>query len=189
MEDRQIVALYWSRSEQAVTETAGKYENYCYAIAFHILRNAEDAEECVSDTWFQAWSSIPPHHPDSLKGFLGKITRDKAIDKWRRQNAGKRGGGVVALALEELGDCIPSESTTEQQAEARELGRLIDQFLRTLPERERRLFIRRYWYLDSIAELCRRFGFGQSQAKVMLLRTRKKLKKFLRERGALDEKG
>lgn len=187
MEDGQIVALYWSRSQQAVAETAEKYGSYCRSIALQILGNAEDAEESVSDVYLEAWNSIPPHRPDNLRGFLGKITRRRAIDKWRRQRAEKRGGGRVALALEELEECIPTAGSPEETLEARELGRLLDEFLRKLPDPERRLFICRYWYLDSISQLARRFGFSQSRVKSMLLRTRKKLLKFLREEGAFDE--
>lgn len=186
MEDREIIDLYWQRAQEAVTETERKYGAYLRTIAFHILRSREDAEESLNDTYYDAWNSMPPLRPVNLQGFLGQITRRRSIDRWRRDRTKKRGGDVMTLALEELEGCIPGGGSPEERLQDRELGRCIDQFLRMLPVRERQVFIRRYWYMDSIQELCRSFGLGQSQTKSMLLRTRRRLRDYLEERGALD---
>ncbi|XBX10749.1 sigma factor (plasmid) [Enterocloster clostridioformis] len=122
MEDDSIVNLYWTRSENAISETSKKYGNYCYSIAYNILGNAEDADESVNDTYLDAWNNIPPHHPSILSTFLGKITRRISIDKWRSRNAKKRGGGEIVLVLDELSDCIPSNQNVEHEVEAAELA-------------------------------------------------------------------
>lgn len=185
MEDARIVDLYWARSETAINETSAKYGKYCYAIAQNILANAEDADESVNDTYLAAWNSIPPHRPSVLSSFLGKITRRISIDKWRVRSAEKRGGGEIVLALDELSDCVPSNTNVEQTVEAEELGKAIDRFVMALPIMERRVFICRYWYLDSIASICHQFGFSQNKVKVMLHRIRKDLRNFLEKEGAL----
>ena len=179
MEDARIVELYWARSERAIDETSAKYGKYCYAIAHNILANAEDADESVNDTYLAAWNSIPPHRPAILSTFLGKIARRISIDKWRARSAEKRGGGELALALDELSECVPSDTNVEQIVEAEELGKAIDRFVMALPIMERRVFICRYWYLDPVASICHQFGFSQSKVKVMLHRTRKSLRSYL----------
>ena len=179
MEDARIVELYWARSERAIDETSAKYGKYCYAIAYNILANAEDADESVNDTYLAAWNSIPPHRPAILSTFLGKIARRISIDKWRARSAEKRGGGELALALDELSECVPSDTNVEQIVEAEELGKAIDRFVMALPIMERRVFICRYWYLDPVASICQQFGFSQSKVKVMLHRTRKSLRSYL----------
>ena len=179
MEDARIVELYWARSERAIDETSAKYGKYCYAIAHNILANAEDADESVNDTYLAAWNSIPPHRPAILSTFLGKIARRISIDKWRARSAEKRGGGELALALDELSECVPSDTNVEQIVEAEELGKAIDRFVMALPIMERRVFICRYWYLDPVASICQQFGFSQSKVKVMLHRTRKSLRSYL----------
>lgn len=183
MEDARIVDLYWARSETAIDETSAKYGKYCYAIAHNILANAEDADESVNDTYLAAWNSIPPQRPSVLSSFLGKITRRISIDKWRTRNAEKRGGGEIILALDELSDCVPSSRNVEQEVEAALLGKLIDNFVMSLPITERRVFICRYWYLDPIASICQQFGFSQSKVKVMLHRTRNSLRYYLEKEG------
>ena len=179
MEDARIVELYWARSERAIDETSAKYGKYCYAISHNILANAEDADESVNDTYLAAWNSIPPHRPAILSTFLGKIARRISIDKWRARSAEKRGGGELALALDELSECVPSDTNVEQIVEAEELGKAIDRFVMALPIMERRVFICRYWYLDPVASICQQFGFSQSKVKVMLHRTRKSLRSYL----------
>ncbi|MBR0281436.1 MAG: sigma-70 family RNA polymerase sigma factor [Oscillibacter sp.] len=186
MEDKEIVSLYWKRDERAVSETSEKYGAYCYAIAYNILSSPEDAEESVNDTWVGAWESMPPHKPDALSAFLGKITRRISLKRWRNRNAAKRGGGVVELALEELKESIPAGQAVEDALAERELPRLIDAFLDVLPDVEQRVFVRRYWYLDSIADIAKRFGFTQSKIKSMLHRTRRKLRDYLRKEGAYE---
>lgn len=183
MEDARIVDLYWARSETAIDETSAKYGKYCYAIAYNILANAEDADESVNDTYLAAWNSMPPQRPSVLSSFLGKITRRISIDKWRAHNAEKRGSGELILALDELYDCVASGRSVEQTVETAQLGKAIDRFVMALPLMERRVFICRYWYLDSIASICQQFGFSQSKVKVMLHRTRKHLRVYLERQG------
>ena len=182
MDDRSIVALFWDRSETAIAETDKKYGPYCYSIAHNILTNREDAQECVSDTWLAAWKAMPPKKPAILSTFLGKITRRLSIDRWRTRTAYKRGGGELPLALEELGECADTE-TPEATVQRRELALRFNQFLSTLPETERSVFLCRYWYLDSIGQIAEVFGFSQSKVTSMLHRTRKKLKDVLEKEG------
>lgn len=183
MEDRQIVELYLQRDEKAIEETAKKYGNYCFSIAHNILYNREDAEEAVSDSYLGLWASIPPHKPVELSTFLGKITRRTALKRWQKNNAGKRGGSEVALALDELSDCISSPGNMDEQLESKELGKLLNNFLKTLSQTERRVFLCRYWYLDPIADIAARFEFSASKVKSMLSRTRKKLHTYLKKEG------
>lgn len=183
MEDSQIVALYFQRSEQAIEETANKYGKYCFSIAHNILGNREDAEEAVSDTYLGAWATIPPHKPVVLSTFLGKIARRTAIKRWQHSRTQKRGGGELALALEELSEFLSDGSTPEAAIENAELTQLLNEFLRKLPKTERTVFVCRYWYLDPVAEIAKRFGFSQSKVKSMLSRTRKKLSTTLQREG------
>ena len=175
MEDKNIVELYWKRDEQAIEETKTKYGKYCQKVAYNILQNNEDAEECVNDTYLGAWNSMPPHKPDMLSTFLAKITRNLSLKKWRNYTADKRGGGETALTLDELQECVPSVSSVDEEIQLKALSEIIDRFLRGISENERRVFICRYWYMDSIADICRQFGYGESKVKMMLLRTRQKL--------------
>lgn len=183
MEDSQIVALYFQRSEQAIDETARKYGSYCYQIAYNILQNREDAEEAVSDTYLGAWATIPPHKPMMLSTFLGKIARRTAIKRYRKDRAQKRGGGEVALALDELSEFLSDGQSPESAMENAELTKLLNEFLRALPKEERSVFLCRYWYFDSIEAIAGRFGFSQSKVKSMLARTRKKLYTMLQREG------
>lgn len=186
MEDSGILELYFLRNEQALRETSKKYGAYCSAIAYGILQNREDTEETVNDTWLSAWNAIPPKRPGCLQGFLGRITRNASIDRWRRRTAEKRGGEMV-LALEELGECIPSGDNVEQQVEAAELGRMLEAFLKTLPVERRRMFLLRYWYLMPIREIASRLGWTEGRVKTALHRVRRQLLVYLQERGMLDE--
>lgn len=183
MEDARIVDLYWARSENAIAETSAKYGNYCYAIAFNVLANHEDAAESVNDTYLNAWNSMPTHRPAILSAFLGKITRRVCIDGWRGRTAEKRGGGEMALVLDELSDCVPSNQDVEQEVETSELAKVVEDFVMSLPPADRRVFICRYWYLDPISAISRQFGFSESKVKMMLHRTRKRLMKHLVQRG------
>lgn len=183
MEDSRIVALYWSRDEHAIVETKIKYGRYCYAIAYNILSNHEEAEESENDTYLEAWNSMPPHRPDFLSAFLAKITRRISLDRFRRNTAVKRGSGQIMLSLDELCVCIPDHRKVEDYLQAAALSKHIDTFLRTLPQEERNIFLCRYWYLDSIAQIARRFVCTQSRVKTMLYRTRQKLRKYLEEEG------
>lgn len=175
MEDSQIVDLFWQRDERAISEIGQKYGRYCHAIANNILHNRQDAEEVVNDTYIGAWNAMPPHRPVILSTFLGKITRRLSLKKWRARTAEKRRGDELAVALDELEACIPSAQSMDQTLEERELTQIINAFLDTLPTDARRVFLRRYWYFDSISEISFRFGFGSSKVKMMLKRTREKL--------------
>lgn len=183
MDDKGIVKLYFDRSERAIAETSKKYGQYCFSIAYNILSNREDAEESVNDTYLDAWKSIPPHRPNSLALFLGKITRRISIDLYRRKNAQKRGGGELALVLDELYQCIPDETDVEKEYEKHQLAQVINEFVKFLPKTEQKVFICRYWYMDSIQSISRRFGYSESKVKSMLFRTREKLKETLRKEG------
>ena len=183
MEDSKIIDLFWMRSELAITETASKYGKYCYAIAYNILSNPEDTEETVNDTYIGAWNSMPPHRPSILRTFLGKITRRISLKKYRDKNRDKRGGGEVALALDELDECIPSVTTVEDEVFALELSKSLNRFIAGLPDTERRVFLCRYWYLDSIDTISQEFNFSTSKVKSMLYRTRGKLLRHLSQEG------
>ena len=183
MEDQRIVDLYWQRDESAIAETAAKYGTYLHSISYHILLNDQDAEECVNDTYNDAWQSMPPHRPSVLSTFLGKITRRISIDLWRKHSAQKRGGGVIALALEELGQCVSGAGNAETEVEQLELQRKLNAFLAALPRVDRQVFICRYWYLDPISDIAERFACSESKIKSMLYRTRKKLRVMLEKEG------
>lgn len=183
MEDNGIIELYFSRSEQAIAETDRKYGGFCYSIAYNILFNREDSEESVSDTYLSAWNAIPPTRPGILSSFLGKITRNLSLDKWRRRTASKRGGGEVPLALEELEQCVSDGETPERAYERKELEVSINRFLDLLPPTERNVFLCRYWYLDSIGEIAETFGFTMAKVNSMLRRTREKLRRQLEKEG------
>ena len=183
MNDSQIVALFFDRDQQAIEETAAKYGNYCYSIAHNILQTKEDAEEAVSDTYLALWATIPPHKPMVLRTFLGKIARRTALKKWEKNRTQKRGGGEVALALEELSEYLSDGQTPETAIETAELTQIFNAFLRQLPKEERQVFVCRYWYLDPIADIANRFGYTQSKVKSMLARTRMKLRSTLSKEG------
>ena len=185
MEDSAIIDLYWAREERALSETDTKYGGYCRSIAPNILKNREDSEECVSDTWLHAWNAMPPQRPSILSSFLGRITRNLSFDRCRRQNAEKRGGGTLPLALDELSECVAAPGRVEQALEARELAEAIDRFLRTLPERECSIFLRRYWYVDSVQDIAARYALRENTAKSILFRTREKLRRYLAGEGII----
>ena len=187
MDDQSIVDLYWQRDEQAIAETEKKYGAYCQTIARNLLGNGEDAKETVNDTYLGAWNSMPTNRPSVLSSYLGKITRRLAITRLNARTADKRGGGTAPLALEELTECIPAKGSVELQVEQAVLTASIDRFIMSLPLTERRVFLCRYWYLDSVLEISREFGFSQSKVKSMLHRTRKKLKRHLEQEGLYDE--
>ena len=183
MEDEKIVALYWERNEQAVTETKAKYGKYLYTIAYNVLSCPEDAEECENDTYLAAWNGMPPHRPGFLSAFLGKITRNLSLKKHRSKTAQKRGGGEADLSLEELAGCIPQQQDFDARLEAEELAKTLSAFLRTLKEMERAVFICRYWYCESIGQIAKEFAITESKTKMMLLRTRQKLQAHLEKEG------
>ena len=185
MDDELIVQLYWDRSENAISETARKYGAYCNSIAYGILQSKEDAEESVNDTYMDAWNSMPPHRPSILSTFLGKITRRISIDRWRTLNRIKRGGGEITLALEELEQFIAGGQSPQREIEKRELAEAINRFLDLPPAEQRRVFLARYWYMDSIQQIADHFRFSQSMVMSMLCRTRNKLRRQLEKEGYL----
>jgi RNA polymerase sigma-70 factor (ECF subfamily) len=148
----------------------------------NILQNTQDTEECVNDTYLRAWNSIPPERPKTLAAYLGRITRNVALDRFKARKTAKR-GGEIALLLDELEGCIPSASNVESEVDASILEKTIDRFLSALDKTDRVYFVRRYWYNDSIAEISRRFNAGQSKVKTNLFRTRNKLKQYLQKEG------
>ncbi len=183
MEDAKIVDLFWARDQEAISQTANKYEKYCTAIARNILGNAEDAKECVNDTYLQAWNSMPDGRPAVLSTFLGKITRNLAFNRYKHNHAGKRGGSEIPLILDELSECISGTKTVEEELEYRELVQAIDAFLNTLSSKKRSIFVCRYWYSDSIAKIARQQGMKETAVSMTLNRLRIKLKVYLEERG------
>lgn len=183
MEDIQIIDLFWQRSEQAISETETKYGAYCYQIAHNILNSHEDATECVNDTYLAAWNTIPPQRPGKLSAWLGKITRYISLDRWKMYNRTKRGGGEMVLCLEELADCVSGQESTESAVLRKELVGALNRFLLTLPETERKVFLSRYWYAESIEKIGDRFGYTSSKTASMLFRTRKKLNRYLEQEG------
>ncbi|WP_426351028.1 RNA polymerase sigma factor [Alloiococcus sp. CFN-8] len=185
MEDKQIVDLYWARSESAISETADKYGRYCYYIAFNILYNDEDSKECVNDTYMKAWGAMPTHRPNKLSTFIGKITRNLSLHKYEKYTAEKRGAGQVPLALDELKECVPSWDRVEQAVDDMVLIEIFNSFLGDLSIETRKIFMRRYWYLSSIKEIAADFKVSESKVKMSLLRTRKKLKQILEKEGVV----
>ena len=183
MEDGKILALYFDRDERALEETEKKYGGYCYTVANGILQCPQDAEETVSDTWLQAWNSIPPQRPHFLRLFLGKITRNLAFTRWRGRNAAKRGGGELTLVLDELADCVPGREAVDDGLNARELAKTIRAFLDTVPEREQDIFLRRYFYAEDTASIAARYGMKNANVLRILSRVRQKLKDYLTKEG------
>ena len=183
MEDQQIIKLYFDRNEQALAETDRKYGGYCYSLAHAILKNREDAEETVNDTWLRTWNAIPPQIPKVLRLFLAKITRNLAFNTYKAQNAQKRGGGEMVLVLEELDGCIPAPGSVVEDLEAKELGRIIQAFLETQPRRERGIFVSRYFFVEETEVIAQRYGITPGNARQILNRTRIKLKEHLTKEG------
>lgn len=183
MEDNDIIQMYWDRNEQAINETSNKYGHYCKAISKNILNNEEDAEECVNETYLNAWNAIPPHRPQQLSTFLGKITRNLSFNRYRRSHAEKRGSGEMTLVLDELTDCISGINCVEQTIDRQELIKAINSFVRSLAPQKRNIFVRRYWYAEPISDIAKDYGMLQGTVSKNLERTRKQLKAYLTERG------
>ena len=180
MEDKRIIELYWQRSEEAISQTTSKYGAYCRSIAWNILCNQEDTEECVNDTWLRTWDTIPPQRPRGLQTFLGKITRNLSLDRWRRNHAQKRDSGVF-LALEELEECVPGcDGNMSEDIAIRDA---LNGFLGSLKPEHRKIFLRRYWYLSPVKEIAEDYCIGESKVKMILLRTREKLRVHLETEG------
>ena len=183
MDDCQIIELYWARDERAIAETNRQYGGYCFGIANQILQDEVDAEECVNDTWLNTWDSIPPNRPTRFRLFLGKITRNLSINRYKEKHREKRGGGETALILEEIEGVLADTRDVESEIERGEFVGLLNRFLKSLPVREREIFVRRYFWAESTAEIARRYGVKESNVLVILSRTRSKLRKVLEKEG------
>ena len=182
MEDHAILALYFARDERALDETAKKYGAGCYAVSYQILRSHQDAEECVSDTYIRAWNAIPPKKPTFLGAYLMKIVRNLSLSAYQAARAKKRGGGQVEALSRELADCVTGNP--ERYVEAAELSRLLDRFLRGLSPKERCIFLRRYWFEDSIREISERCNLSEGAVRLRLMRLRRRLRDWLKSQEA-----
>lgn len=181
MEDAEILTLYWQRSEDAIKETDAVYGRKLHSLADRIVRSFEDAQECVSDTYMAAWNTIPPRRPDYFFAYLAKICRNCAFGILERKNAAKRSADVVTLTRE-LELCIP-DPAQERRLEGEEIGRMLNRFLGSISQESRMIFLRRYWYADSIQEIADRYGISQSKVKTRLHRTRNQLHAYLEKEG------
>lgn len=182
MDDSQIIGLYFERNEQAIEETSVKYDKYLHRVAYNILYNTEDSDECVNDTYLKAWNSIPPARPAVLKLFLAKITRNIALDKKDYNNAQKRGGGEYFTPIDEIEETLGGESLSDIIDEIT-LKDIINDFLEGLPKETRIIFVKRYWLMDPISKIAHDMNCGESKIKMSLSRTREKLRKRLEKEG------
>ena len=183
MEDSDIIELYWQRDQQAIGETAGKYGSFLWGISWNILRSHGDAEECVNDTYLRTWNAIPPTRPTAFRAWLGRITRNLSLDRWKQSRAKCRGGDDMEILLGELDICVPERRGMEAALEDQEIAALISTFLRKLPKESRIMFLRRYWYGDSLADIAKRLGCGEGKVKSSLFRTRNALRAYLEQEG------
>ena len=184
MEDSAIVELYWQRDQAAIAASSDKYGGLCFRLSSNILASPEDAEECVNDTWHQAWNTMPPQRPGSLRAYLARIVRNLSIDLWRARRSQKRGEGMDLL-LTELEDCVPSPHSTEAAFDARETAAAIDRWLRTLRREDRVAFVRRYWYGERVDALAGLLGCTPGQMAGRLFRLRRKLRLALEQEGVI----
>lgn len=182
MTDEEIVRLYFARDEAAIRESQRSYDCYLRALAARILGNSQDVEEVVSDTWLRAWQSIPPNNPRSLKLYLAKISRNLCCNRMRDVSAARRDTGPTAL-LEELGECLPGGTSAEEVFAAKELQAAVNAFLKQLPRRDCDLFLRRYFFADSMDDIAKRYGLRKNTVSVSLHRTRTKLREYLIKEG------
>ena len=183
MEDFEIVELYWDRDENAITQSDLKYGRYCKSIAYNILFSHEDSEECVNDTWVRAWESMPPNRPERLGAYLGKITRNLALNMYDKMKALKRGNNQTDVCLDELSEVLGHASDVQQHLDVTTLTESINRFLRTLDSETRKIFVRRYWYMSSVNEIAWQYKITPSKVKMSLLRTRDKLRTYLIKEG------
>ena len=186
MSDTATVKKFFDRDESAIADAKRDYESYCKSIANNILNDPRDGEECVNDAFYAAWMSIPPNKPENLKAYLGKLTRDKALDILRKNNAQKRGAAAL-VPFDELEEAI-GDNVVEDAVTQSELSRIISDFLKSQKEAERKVFVRRYWYCDSVSDICERYGYGKSKVLMTLKRTRDRLAEHLKKEGYLYEK-
>ncbi len=183
MTDEKIIELFFERNENVISICESTYGSYAYKIAFGILGNKDDCDECVNDTWMRLWNSIPPARPDRLKLFIAKIIRNLAFDRHKSNSAQKRGGGEFTVLLGELDECIPAEFNLENEINLIELTNLLNKFLKDSPKKQRVIFVSRYWYGLSVAQIAEKYSVSESLVKSSLFRSREKLKKFLENEG------
>lgn len=180
MKDKAIIDLYWSRDEAAIRESEISYGAYCSKVADNILHSARDSEECVNDTWLRAWNALPPERPNRLGLFFARITRNLALDRLRRKQSLKAGGGQVAVCLDELSEIIGEEAAFPERLALKEL---IETFLADLPAKQREMFMLRYWYIQPVAEIAERYQVSEGAVKMTLQRVREKMRAYLTEEG------
>lgn len=183
MDDKKIIKLYFERSQKAIAETARKYGRYCHYIAFNIVGNDSDAEECVNDTYLRVWNAVPPTRPDNLQTFIGRIVRNLALNRYEKMSAQKRGAGQIPLILDELYECIPDKNSDKRIDDDIIIKRTIESFLSDLQADSRKIFIRRYWYMCSVKEIAEEYSISESKVCVSLYRARESLRKKLEEEG------
>jgi len=184
VEDEKIIELFFARSEEAISQTKAKYGRLIRSVSYGILKSHEDSEECEQDTYLKAWNKIPPTKPSVLSAFLSRIARNLSLDMYDRMHADKRGGSEVPVLLDELSECIPSADTDAGRlADENDLKRILDSFLSTLKPDSRKIFMRRYFYADSVEDIADNFGFGVSKVKMSLSRSRKALADRLTKEG------
>lgn len=183
MEDSQIVDLYWERNESALTKTAEKYGKICFSVAYNILNNHEDSEECVNDTYLEAWEAMPPQRPNLLSAFLAKITRNNAINRVRFLNCKKRRSNQTDILLSELEDCLPSNKSAEDKFDEAYVADIISKYLCSISKNKATIFVFRYFFCYSIEELSTKTGYSQNKITSMLFRMRGELKILLEKGG------
>ncbi len=183
LSDSEIVSLFFERDEKALSAVSRKYGSYCGAIVQNILKNHQDTEECLNDTWFKAWDSIPPAKPRNLGGFLAKIAKNLSLNRYNSSRADKRGGGELPLVFEELEECISDKNNVEKNYEHKALVSAVNDFLKTLTREKRDIFVLRYWYCVSAANIAGRMGLSRGNVAATLTRTRRALYAYLEKRG------
>lgn len=183
MQDAEIIRLFEERDESAVSASLDKYRGYCMKIALNILGAHEEADECINRVFMKAWDMIPPHKPNNLAAFLGKLTRTTALNMRRDENALKRGGGETETVYDEISDAVPCGTNIEREAELNDLIEEINKFLKKLPEKKRNIFICRYWFCESVRDIAAEHSMTESNVSVTLNRVRQKLREHLRKRG------
>lgn len=183
MLDRDIIELFFKRDESAISKTKEKYENYLFTVATHIVEIKEDAEECVNDTYLDAWNSMPPKRPDYLKLYLAKLTRNRAFHCFRDKRAKKRGGGELTVVLEELAECLSGGTEPEELLDEKELAKVIGAFLEKTGSVERGIFLHRYFYAESVKEIAQKYEVSENYVSVNLHRMREKLRAYLAQEG------
>ena len=188
MTDEQLLALFFARDEQAVQAAEKQYGAYCRQVAGRILDAREDVHDCVNETWLRAWQAIPPRKPKNLKMYLASITRNLAYNIHRHETAKRRGGGELPAALDELTECVAGRDDPEDRVIAKELGEVVNRFLDTLPETERNIFLRRYFFVEGNRQIARKYQMQAGNVAVILSRTRKKLREHLIQEGYIYDK-